>query len=386
VSQKIKIAYILTPVTFGGAERVSLNFLKSVDRTKFDVNPILFLRPYEPEPYFLIELKKLGFRHVAFPIARKETGDFLRPIRCFSQLYSVLKNGCFDVVHTHGYQADLLGVSCCRLLGLPHLTTLHGFISTDKKLTFYNKISCMAFKLSTRMLCVSENLKKVLIAAGVSEKIIQVMPNAVPSDWGREIIQSKRKAVRKQLQVKEENFVIGYSGRLSLEKGLKYLILAFEELVQRNAELRLWIVGEGPQRTELEDLCCERNIVKYVTFTGFQENVIDFMAGMDVFVLPSLTEGTPMALLEAMSVGQPIIASEVGEVPRIISTSENGLLVSPGDTWQLSHAIHTVLDDASFAKRLSDNARQTVEKKYSIGAWVKKIEQIYLEVFNFYSS
>ena len=113
--KKIKIAYILTPITFGGSERVSLNFLKSVDREKFDINPIIFLRPWEAEPYFTTELRKIGYCYSVLPIALKEAGDFLRPIRCFSRVYSALKNGFFDLVHTHGYQADLVGISFVSL-------------------------------------------------------------------------------------------------------------------------------------------------------------------------------------------------------------------------------------------------------------------------------
>lgn len=322
----------------------------------------------------------MGFSYSVLPIAVKEAGDFLRPIRCFSNVYSVLKNGFFDLVHTHGYQADLIGLCSCLLLGLPHMATCHGFISTDYKLNFYNKIDQISLRLSNRVVCVSKSIKDTLIRAGVGEKKVRVIQNAVPVSLDGFKIGDRRKAARRKLPTEDNKFVVGYSGRLSIEKGLKFLILAFTELLRRNKDLQLWLVGEGPQKTELRKLVDEKGISEHVTFSGFRENAIDLMMGMDVLVLPSITEGTPMVMLEAMSIGLPVVASAVGEIPQIIKNGENGLLVPPSDTIELVTAIVRIHDDQNLARLMAENAWQDIKARFSTEEWARKIEALYSEI------
>ncbi len=383
MKRRVRVAYVLTPITFGGSEKVSLNFLKSADRTEFDINPVLFLRPWEEEPFFAKQLREMKLGYSVLPVALRECGDFVRPIRCFSNLVSTLRKGHFSLVHTNGYLADTVGICASKLLRIPHVATCHGFIANDTKLSFYNWLDREALRLSNRVICVSENLKQSLVAAGVRERKIRVIPNAVNVNHDRSKMQSKREITRRQLGAEDDELVVGYAGRLSQEKGLKILLQAFLEVLKSDAKCKLWIVGDGPLRSELQELAMAIGISDHVAFLGFQEDVLGIMAGMDAFALPSLTEGTPMALLEAMSLGLPIVASAVGEIPQIIKSGENGLLVSPGEPRQLADAIHKVHDEPSFARQLAESGRRTVEEKYSIGAWVRKIENTYLDLLGY---
>jgi glycosyltransferase involved in cell wall biosynthesis len=383
VKRRLRVAYVLTPITFGGSEKVSLNFLKSADRSEFDINPVLFLRPWEEEPYFARQLREMKLRYSVLPVALRESGDFVRPIRCFSNLMSILRKGHFSLVHTNGYLADTVGICASKLLRIPHVATCHGFIANDTKLSFYNWLDREALRLSNRVICVSENLKWSLVAAGVRERKIRVIPNAVTVNKNDSEMHNRRIIARRRLGAEDAELVVGYAGRLSQEKGLKTLLRAFSEVLKSDEKCRLWIVGDGPLRSELQELTMAIGISDHVAFLGFREDVLGIMAGMDAFVLPSLTEGTPMALLEAMSLGLPIVASAVGEIPQIINSGENGLLVSPGETRQLAHAIHKVHDEPSFARRLAESGRRTVEEKHSIGAWVRKIENTYLELLGY---
>ena len=125
-------------------------------------------------------------------------------------------------MHTHGYQADLVGICSCLSLGIPHMASCHGFISTGNKLNFYNKIDQLFSRLSNRVVCVSESIKDALVKAGVDRKKVRVIPNAVPVDLDGFKIEIRRKAARRQLQTEDDKFVVGYSGRLSIEKGLNF--------------------------------------------------------------------------------------------------------------------------------------------------------------------
>jgi glycosyltransferase involved in cell wall biosynthesis len=352
----------------------------AVNREKSDIHAILFIRPWEREPYFVNQLQEMKVEYSLLPVALRETGDLMRPIRCLWNLTSILRKEKFDLVHTHGYLADIIGLCASKLLGIPHMATCHGFISTDKKLSIYNRLDRAALRLSNKVICVSESIKESLVTAGVKVNKIRVIPNAVIVKQDHTEMQKKREITRRRLGAEDNQMVVGYAGRLSHEKGIEDLMKAFLEVLERNGKCKLWIVGDGPLSSDLQGLAKRLGISEHVVFPGFREDILGIMAGMDAFVLPSLTEGTPMALLEAMSIRVPIIASAVGDIPRIINSGENGLLVPAGDTRQLARALSKFLDEPSLAKQLAENAERTVEDRYSVQAWVRKIEDLYLEV------
>jgi len=378
----IKVAYILTPITFGGAEKVNLNFLKFVNKDVFQIQPILLIRPWEEETFFAHMLRSYGFRYETIPTRKVPGNDPLRILRVVYWIYSLLRGTNFDIVHSHGYFADICSLTVAKLLGIKTLSTCHGFVYNDRKLDLYIKLDQMVLKMSNQVICVSDSIKGSLLTLGFHNKKIRVVPNAVAKNHDRSKLENVRKIKRKKMHAAENQFVVGFAGRLSAEKGLKSLMQAFSMIAKKKPECRLWIIGDGPLRSELKKMANRFRISENVIFLGFREDVMDLMAGMDTFVLPSFIEGTPMALLEAMSLGIPSIASSVGQIPQIIITGKNGLLISPGDAQELFQAVLRIIEDKAFAKKISKNAIMTVENKFSIESWVQKIENIYTELIN----
>ena len=381
-TKKIKVAYILTPITFGGSEKVNLNFLKSVDRNAYQVQPILLVRPWEEETYFARKLRSYGYGYETIPTRKMPGKDPLRVTRVAHRIFSLLYKSSYDLVHSHGYFADICSLPVARLMGIKSVSTCHGFISNNKKLALYNKFDRIVLRLSNRVICVSESIKDSLLSSGLGQDKIRVIPNAVAISLDRGKMKETRKAIRKKLFADDNHLVVGYAGRLSEEKGLRPLMQAFGMLVQMRPQCRLWLIGDGPLRPELQKLADSAGISEHITFLGFRQDVEELMMGMDVFVLPSFTEGTPMALLEAMSLGIPVVASAVGQIPKIVSSGENGLLISAGDISELSKSVLKIFDDKAFARQLSEKAFKTVEKKYSTHVWIKKLEDIYSELVN----
>ena len=379
--RKITIAYIMTPITFGGAEKVNLNFLKFVDKDSYQIQPILLIRPWEEETFFAHQLRSYGFRYITIPTRKAPNNDPLRVLRVAYRIYSLLRGANYDLVHSHGYFADICSLPIAKLLGIKTISTCHGFISNDRKLALYNKIDQMVLRLSNRVICVSDSLKGSLLDLGFNDEKIRIVPNAVATNQDRKKLGNIKKIIKKKMCADDDHFIVGYAGRLSEEKGLKPLMQAFCALIQKKPMCKLWLIGDGPLRSELKEMANRFRISENVMFLGFREDVTRLMAGMDVFVLPSFTEGTPMALLEAMSLGIPSIASSVGQIPKIIITGTNGCLVSPGDARELFKVILRILEDKAFAEMLSDNAIKTVKETYSIEDWVQNIESIYEELF-----
>lgn len=381
----IKVAYILTPIEFGGAERVSLNFLKNINQNEFKVCPIVLVRPWESSNVFIEEIEKENYQYLSIPVAIKtlnEGRDYFRVIRCFKMLFSILRRERYDIVHTNGYFADIIAIPACKLLGIPHIATCHGFITNDKKLNIYNMFDRFILRFSNKIIAVSDGIKNELTKNGIKESHVVVIQNAVEGNYNKELFSQNRQNKRQQLNIREREFVLGYIGRLSEEKGIKYLIEASSLLNESDITVKVLIIGEGPQKRQLEDLVKEEGIKHNVVFAGFQADIESWLPAMDVFVLPSLTEGTPMSLLEAMAFGIPVVASAVGGIPQVIVSGKNGILVSSGKSQEIADAVNTLYEDETLRKTLGEEAKRTIELKFNVDEWVKKVEAEYLKAIH----
>ncbi len=379
---KKRVAYILTPVDFGGSEKVSLNFLKHVDRGRFDMRPVVLIRPWEDAGgnTFLRELESEGYEAHKVPVAiRTKTHgrDYLRVVRCYRLIYSFLRKGSFDLVHTNGYFADTVGIPAARFLGIPCISTCHGFIRNDMKLLIYNMLDQFVLRLAGKTIAVSEAIKEDLIRHGVRRDRIEVITNAVSAPMNAQEMKAVRSERRTGMRLSPEDFAACYIGRLSAEKGVKHLITALSMIEPGAGRVKLVIIGDGPQKQELKGLAEKLRVGERVVFAGFQSDIEAWIPAMDAFVLPSLTEGTPMALLEAMAHGLPAIASAVGGVPDVIDPGVNGMLVSPGRPEELKDALLRLINDATLRKKLSAAARKKIEAGYDVRDWARKIEAEY---------
>lgn len=380
----INIAYLLTPIDFGGSERVSLNFIKAYDQTQFKITPVMLLRPWEPKPFFARELDKIGIEYLTIPVAIQplEAGkDRFRILRCYRILFSFLREKKFDLIHTNGYFADILGVPLAKCLRIPHVATCHGFIDNDQNLKFYNRLDMLFLRFSRRVICVADDLKEKLIQSGISAHKISTLINAVsvPKYSSDERLKI-RETTRKNWGISKTGFVLGYTGRLSEEKGLRFLFEAIGRLVEKDSELTVLLVGDGPQRTFLEAMAKDLDIQDHVVFAGFQKDVTQFLPAFDAFVLPSLTEGTPMAMLEAMSFGVPVVATKVGGIPKVITHGKTGVMIAPSDVSGIVSAIIALQKDTEYQALLSQGARELIEKHYNLDIQVKKVEALYREL------
>lgn len=377
---RMRVAYILTPITFGGAEKVSLNFLRAVDRQRFNLDIIILVRPWEKELYFASELQRLGYRYQSVPVAVKTTGDPMRVPRVAYMLYNCLNKCGYSLVHTHGYFADICGQLAAFLLGIGGISTCHGFIETDFKLRMYNRMDKYALRLCKKVIAVSEEIKGDLLRHGIKSSRITVLPNAVSDSCGEDDRYSRRQEKRYLLGISPGEYVIGSLGRLSVEKGIVYLIEAVAELLDANVSVKLVIVGDGPTKTALEQQVKARGIANQVVFTGFVIDPENWYPAFDIFALPSLTEGTPLALLESMAVGVPVIASAVGGVPKVVTDGVDGLLVPPGNIQAMKEKLQLLISDPELSRRLGGAGMKSIKANYGIDRWCREIERCYRAV------
>ncbi len=166
-------------------------------------------------------------------------------------------------------------------------------------------------------------------------------------------------------------------GRFAPEKGHRYLIEALSLLNRKDVQWRCTFLGEGKLESELRALTAEHNLSDKVMFPGFCEDVFSELLKADVFVLPSLHEGSPNALIEAMGIGMPCIASDVGGIRDLLENEKNGIRIPSQDSAALANALHRMLTEPNFAKELGKNARVTIQQKFNSAESIRKLEEIY---------
>lgn len=188
--------------------------------------------------------------------------------------------------------------------------------------------------------------------------------------------------VRKELEIKEDDIFVLFVGRLIKMKGIEYLIRAIKDLIPLYSNLKLVIVGDGDAQEENERMAS--SIKENVMFTGYRNDTYRFMCAADIAVLPSLCEGCPNIVLEAMACGTPVIASRVGAVQDIIENDETGIIVEPKDVEGLKKTLVRLMEDRELAKKMGERGRERVEKEFTWDAICRELEKFYRKTIEKY--
>lgn len=273
------------------------------------------------------------------------------------------------VVHSHGYRADLIAGSAAGALGIPRVSTVHGFTGGDWKNRLYERLQLRAFRRFATVIAVSRPLKERLIRQGLPADRIAVIPNA----WAP-VPPTPRGPARARLGLTDSDFAIGWVGRLSAEKGGDVFLAALAAGAGRDAVPV--IVGDGRERPALERQAADLGLAGLVRWTGMVPQAAALFPGFDCYVLSSRTEGTPIALFEAMAAGVPIVATRVGGVPDVITESE-ALLVPSEDPAALAQGIIAVRRDPAAAATRAARAREVLTRRFAPGPWLERHLALY---------
>ncbi len=310
-------------------------------------------------------VEKLRLNEVPIIIIEKKKGF---DITLYKKIYTILKKTKPDIVHTH-LNVDKYVVPVAKILGISKcIHTVHNI--ARKELGFYDRLCIKLFILLDWILLVG-------ISPEIKETVCleyKLDDNQVPMIFnGRDIGQFCKK---KDYALNNETMNILHVGRFSIQKNHKVIIEGFcDFLKEKNS--KLFLAGDGDLRKDIKILVGELKLDEYVQFLGIQDNIDCLMAEMDVFVLPSLYEGMPITLIEAMAVGIPIIASDVGGIPDIIKNMETGLLIKP-EKGDFVNALKKIYNNESLRKELGETARKESER-YNLDNMVDNYIKLYKE-------
>lgn len=296
-------------------------------------------------------------------------------LRVVWRLLKICRDEKVTIWHGHDYKSNAIGM-LIRLFYRMHLiTTVHGWVRHTRRTPLYYWIDRLSLRFYKKIVCVSEDLLQACVASGVPPAKCEVILNAIDTTVYAPV--SDCNSSREQLGIPADRYLIGSVGRLSVEKGYNFLIDAVDRLIREGHNISLLIVGEGNIRGELEAQIERLGLQSRIQLAGYQSNTIDLYRAMDLFVLASLREGLPNALLEAMAMEVPVVVTSVGGIPQVICDHENGVLVEPGDAKILADAVREMLVHRDLALKMARKARETVEQDYSFNRRMDRMVQLY---------
>lgn len=350
------VLYVITGLHVGGAEKVLLNLTKHLDRERYEPVVCTFVGGE-----LIPEFERLGIR--VHHIGMRHRWD----VRLLWRFWHVLRTERPVIVHSHLFHADVLSRLLGRLAGIPIIVNTFHMLEVFRHNRFFRQLDRASLIWSDAQLAVSEEVKRSLARLErLDETRIHVIPNGVESP--QTFDPATRLHKRQELGVSEHAPLIGIVSRLEEpRKGHRVLFEALSELVHRFPLLHCVVVGDGPARKRLEAYARELKLEHHISFVGESSDVFQWLRALDLFVLPSFLEGSPMVVLEAMAAGCAIVTTPVGGIPEAITHEQTGLLVPPGDSRSLTEAIERLLQDRPLARRLGAMARQVYQECFDIG-------------------
>jgi len=372
------LLYVFDNLEFGGGERVFAQLINRLSGERYKIMVAClptgaFIEKIEGSE---VEVKSVDMR------SRFNPGVILR-------LANLMKRENVDIVHSQGARADFFARIAAKLAGVPIVVStvpmpVEGFdVSPIRKLT-YTVFNRFSERFVDRFIVVSDSLEKIMIEKhGIGPQRVVKIYNGIEKDEyciADEEIAYRRSKFRKELGLGEDVPVVGAIGRLVWQKGFEYLIEAIPDLLKEFKKARFLIVGEGPLKDGLNVKSKMLKIEDKIIFTGFRSDIKEILASIDILVMPSLLEGLPIVLLEAMAMMKPIVATDIDGIKEVLDNGKTGLLIPPKNPRALTYAIVNLLLHRDKAYQMGIDARKVVEERFEVDIMVQKVEKVYEEL------
>lgn len=377
--KKIKVAQVLE-ATVGGT-RTHLNLiLTHIDRTKFDVTLICSTTRCQQSVADLERFRSSGFKVMVVDMVRS-INPWKDLAGCW-RMFHYLRRENFDLVHTHSSKAGVVGRLAAHLAGVPiivHTPHAFAFQQSVSRLTYllYVMVERLVGRWTDLMVCVSHDERQIALAAkAVTPAACRVIHNGIDLD-AIDCARHVDLKLRRELDCGDDDLIVGSVADLRPQKGLKYLIGAAQRVLKACSRVKFFVVGSGDLIHELNRLISSCGIQNRFRFVAATEPIWKYYALMDIFVLPSLWEGLPYAVLEAMAMSKPVVATAVTGTREVIIPDKTGLLVPSRDEEALAAAVITLIGKPDLRRQMGANGRLVVESDFRIESKVKQLEAHY---------
>jgi len=386
--EKIKIIHVITRFDKGGSAENTFLTVKGLDKSKYEV---ILVRGLSHESQMgaaeskavaqsLDEAQRKGVRIKALPTLIRKIQP-LSDFDAFIDLIKIFREEKPHIVHTHTSKAGILGRWAAFLTGVPIIIhTPHGHVFWgyfNKYVTLiYVLLERLTARITDRIITLTEQEKRDHLRYQVAREYkFSVIHSGVELNrfYTTKLTTPEIKA---KLGIPREAFIVGTVGRLTHIKGHRYLLEAAAKIHRARSDMIFIILGDGELMHDLKMLADISDIKEKVLFLGWRSDVAEIISIFDIFVLPSLNEGMGKVLVEAMALGKPIIASDVGGIPDLVTHDKNGLLVPPADSQSIAMSIETLYRDPSKRVKMGESGK-IIAESYSAVSMIQKIDRLY---------
>jgi glycosyltransferase involved in cell wall biosynthesis len=365
----IKVLHVISKLPVGGVENLLLMVLRNCDRERFF--PLVCSLSDKGE--IGKEIEELGFEVVCLNKLKHRLDWTI-----VKDIYRCIKQNNIKVVFSYQYHANLYGRIAAHLARVPCIiASVHNVYTIDKKI-HRRIINKYLAGWTDRIVAVSKAVKDdVLKYDSVPDSKVEIIYNGVDLS---KFLDNNGNNIRNEFRIPVSAPVIGTVGRLTLQKGQRYLLEAVSQLRGKFPELVLLVVGDGPLKNELGDYAETLGIQESAIFTGSRRDVPSLLAAMDLFVLPSLWEGLSISLIESMAAGKPVITTDIAPIREVVNTDKVGILVPPKNSKTLAEAIERLLRNKNLAERLGMAARERVFSTFNIETTIRRYTDIFEDI------
>jgi len=367
--QRINVLYLITELNIGGAEKVVAKIAAHLQKDRYNA---LVSCLYDPG-LVADEILKSGIQVVN--LGARDKWD----VGAAGRLFRLLKRENIQILHSHLFHANLLGRIAGKMAGVPIIiSTRHNVELGGKGRELLNRwtIGC-----SDVTIAVSEQVRDAEMRwMGLSPRRLVTIYNGIDIERFKNLDPKEANAFRHELHIDQDAPLIGVIARFHRQKGHSILLDTSPSILDRFPSAKILLVGEGGTRVAIEEKVQKLGLSDFILPTGIRQDIPHVLSALDLFVLPSLWEGMPIVLLEAMAAGLPVVATRVGGVPELVEDGATGLLVPAHDPEALAKAIIALLQDRERAEAMGQAGRERVERYFSVERMVQQTEALYEEL------
>jgi len=390
--EKIRVLHIITRFDKGGSAQNTFLTLLGLKKQNFQPSIVAGLSlesemkheevKENEKDIQRLELEGIEFIRCPFLVRRIA---IIKDLKAFFDIRRILKKNKPSIVHTHTSKAGLLGRLAAKLAQIPVIVhTPHGHVFFGYFGPFKTKIFIILEKLASlitdRIVALSEREKQDSARFKIAnEDKFVVIHSGVELDRFKELTSSEKQNFKKELGIPENSLIVGTVGRLEPVKGPEFLIKAAKYIISKYPNTFFIFTGEGYLRENLEEQAFELGVENNFIFLGWRADVTKIISIYDVFVLPSLNEGMGRVLVEAMALGKPIVASNVGGITDLVAHGKNGFLVPTKNPKDLAKYIQILLEDTEKREKMGQ-AGKGMAVKFSDEIMVESILNMYNEL------
>ena len=372
MNSRPRVLHFICSTGFYGAEKWILALANNLDRVDID-SELVVTKEAENQD---LQLTK-AFRDLDLPaheLPMKGRFDF----RVIRSLVNLIREREIDVIHSHGYKSDIIGVIAAKMAGIKSMSTPHGFEETDDwKLNQFIRVGCWSMRYFDLIVPLSVELCNDVRKFSVPENKIVYVRNGV--DLTAIDFRSPSQAHAESGQSKDGR-TIGFIGQLIGRKNVADLLDVFDRVAADHPQVKLVLLGDGDSREQYERYAAELNSADRIHFKGFLNNPLEHLAGFDLFVMTSTLEGIPRCLMESMAMGVPVAAYDIPGVDQLIDHKKSGLLAPLGDKDALEQCWRELLWNSELADSIATTAADHINDKFSAKRMAREYTDLYKQL------